>query len=90
MALLVDIRKNFGEFQLNVKFETGSETMALLGASGCGKSVTLKCIAGLLKPDEGKIVLDGGHCSTVRQTSICHPRNAKSVICSSNMRCFPT
>ena len=33
--------------------------MALLGASGCGKSVTLKCIAGIMTPDEGRIVLDG-------------------------------
>lgn len=31
----------------------------LLGASGCGKSVTLKCVAGIEKPDEGRIVLDG-------------------------------
>ena len=33
--------------------------MALLGASGCGKSVTLKCIAGIMTPDRGRIILDG-------------------------------
>ena len=33
--------------------------MALLGASGCGKSVTLKCIAGIMTPDRGRIMLDG-------------------------------
>lgn len=33
--------------------------MALLGASGCGKSVTLKCIAGIMTPDRGHIILDG-------------------------------
>lgn len=33
--------------------------MALLGASGCGKSVTLKCIAGIMTPDGGHIILDG-------------------------------
>ena len=32
---------------------------ALLGASGCGKSMTLKCIAGIETPDEGKIILNG-------------------------------
>ncbi len=33
--------------------------MALLGASVCGKSVTLKCIAGIMTPDRGHIILDG-------------------------------
>ena len=33
--------------------------MALLGAYGCGTSVTLKCIAGIMTPDRGHIILDG-------------------------------
>ena len=59
MALSVDIRKALGDFHLEVRFDAGDETLALLGASGCGKSVTLKCIAGILTPDEGHIELDG-------------------------------
>ena len=59
MALYVDIRKRMGSFQLDVRFEAENGMTALLGASGCGKSVTLRCIAGILTPDEGKIVLDG-------------------------------
>lgn len=59
MAISVDIKKNFGDFRLDVAFEAGDETLALLGASGCGKSLTLKCIAGIEKPDSGRIVLDG-------------------------------
>ena len=59
MSLVVDIEKKLGSFLLRSKFETGSGTMALLGASGCGKSVTLKCIAGIMTPDKGRIVLDG-------------------------------
>lgn len=59
MALFVDIEKKLGNFQLKVKFEAENETLALLGASGCGKSMTLKCIAGIEKPDRGRIVLDG-------------------------------
>ena len=59
MPLSVDIKKKLGNFQLQVQFETEMERLALLGVSGCGKSVTLRCIAGIIKPDEGKIVFDG-------------------------------
>lgn len=59
MSLLVDIEKRLGNFMLRSKFEASSGTMALLGASGCGKSVTLRCIAGIMTPDSGRIVLDG-------------------------------
>ena len=59
MSLLVDIRKDFGSFRLDVSFETGDGVLGLLGASGCGKSMTLRCIAGIVRPDAGRIVLDG-------------------------------
>ncbi len=59
MPLSVDIKKRLGSFALDVSFEAGDEVLALLGASGCGKSMTLKCIAGIEKPDEGRIVLNG-------------------------------
>ena len=59
MSLLVDIEKDFGSFHLKVSFETSGGTLGLLGASGCGKSMTLKCIAGIVTPDRGRIVLDG-------------------------------
>ena len=59
MSIFVDIEKRLGSFSLKVKFEAGNETLALLGASGCGKSMTLKCIAGIEKPDKGRIVVDG-------------------------------
>ena len=59
MALLVDIEKKLRDFSLKVAFEADREVLALLGASGCGKSMTLKCIAGIEKPDRGRIELDG-------------------------------
>ena len=59
MALTVDIEKRFKGFTLRAAFEAGDETLALLGASGCGKSMTLRCIAGVEKPDRGHIELDG-------------------------------
>ena len=59
MSLSVCIKKRLGNFALDIQFEAEHETLALLGASGCGKSMTLKCIAGIETPDEGSIVLDG-------------------------------
>ena len=56
--LTVDIKKKLDNFILDVQFETDREILALLGASGCGKSMTLKCIAGIEKPDKGRIVLN--------------------------------
>ena len=61
MSLFVDITKRLGDFVLDVSFSADdpSETLAILGASGCGKSVTLKCIAGIERPDKGRIILNG-------------------------------
>lgn len=59
MAIDVAIKKNIGSFSLDVEFHAEEEIFALLGASGCGKSMTLKCIAGIETPDEGHIVLNG-------------------------------
>lgn len=59
MSLAVDIMKKYKSFSLDMKFDTGGQPTGLLGASGCGKSLTLKCIAGIETPDQGRIVLNG-------------------------------
>ena len=59
MALLVQIEKQLGAFRLSVNFRSDGGTLGILGASGCGKTVTLRCIAGLLRPDAGRIELNG-------------------------------
>ena len=59
MSLDVKITKRFDGFTLRTEFTAGNTTAAILGASGCGKSMTLRCIAGIVKPDAGRIVLDG-------------------------------
>lgn len=58
MKLLVDIKKKMPGFTLDISFETGESSLGILGESGSGKSMTLRCIAGLVKPDKGKIILN--------------------------------
>ena len=59
MSLEVHIEKKLNGFTLRSDFAAGNTATAILGASGCGKSMTLRCIAGIVKPDKGRIVLDG-------------------------------
>ena len=57
--LIVNIQKNLKTFELKVDFTADNHTLGLLGASGSGKSMTLRCIAGLAKPQTGCIILNG-------------------------------
>ena len=59
MAITVDIEKNFKGFHLKTAFSSSTSATGILGASGSGKSMTLRCIAGIEKPDRGKIVING-------------------------------
>ncbi len=62
MIRIVDLHKSFGQNKVlqgvNLRLKPG-ETLVIIGQSGCGKSVLLKHIIGLLKPDRGKILVDG-------------------------------
>ena len=58
MSLDVEIKKAYDDFKLDVSFKSDNSVMAILGTSGSGKSLTLKCIAGIETPDEGRIVLN--------------------------------
>lgn len=59
MELIVDIKKKLQDFDLKVNFKCTNSILGVLGESGSGKSMTLRCIAGLVTPDEGKIILNG-------------------------------
>ena len=59
MSLTIDIEKRLGDFRLRVDFSAEAGVHGLLGASGCGKSMTLRCVAGVLRPDRGHIEADG-------------------------------
>ena len=57
--LEVQIYKKLAEFDLDASFQVNDNILGLMGASGSGKSMTLKCIAGIETPDQGRIVLNG-------------------------------
>lgn len=57
--LEVQIYKKLAEFDLDVSFQVDDNILGFMGASGSGKSMTLKCIAGIETPDQGRIVLNG-------------------------------
>jgi len=58
-ALLVTIQKRLPNFHLNVSFSADQDPLGLLGGSGAGKSMILRCIAGVDTPTQGQIVLNG-------------------------------
>jgi phospholipid/cholesterol/gamma-HCH transport system ATP-binding protein len=68
-----DLRKSFGALEVlrGISFEIADgETVAIIGQSGCGKSVLLKHIIGLMKPDSGEVTVDGVNVSEARELSL--------------------
>jgi molybdate transport system ATP-binding protein len=59
MTLAVDIKHRLGDFRLDVAFQTEGGLVALFGRSGAGKSSVINIIAGLIRPDQGRVTVDG-------------------------------
>ena len=59
MTLTVDIERQLGAFRLKTAFEAGEGVTALFGRSGAGKTSVVNSIAGILRPDRGRIVING-------------------------------
>ena len=58
MHIELDFVKKYKDFVLRLQYNGNSNRLGILGASGCGKSMTLKVIAGIITPDQGRIVID--------------------------------
>lgn len=58
MSISVSVKKRLETFELDVNFSSHEKIVGLLGASGAGKSMLLKTIAGIFEPESGKIVVD--------------------------------
>ncbi|WP_165171852.1 sulfate/molybdate ABC transporter ATP-binding protein [Adlercreutzia sp. ZJ242] len=89
MSLEVSIKKSFPSFTLDVSIEAGSETLGFLGASGCGKSLTMRCIAGIEKPDEGRIVVNGQVFFDSEERINLTPQQRKTALLFQNYMLFP-
>jgi phospholipid/cholesterol/gamma-HCH transport system ATP-binding protein len=73
MIELIDVKKSFGNNHVlrgvNLQVETG-ENMVVIGGSGTGKSVILKHIIGLMRPDSGRILIDGVELATLSEKAL--------------------
>jgi phospholipid/cholesterol/gamma-HCH transport system ATP-binding protein len=73
MIEIKNLKKSFGAKQVlkgvNLNIESGKTTV-IIGSSGCGKSVLLKHIIGLLKPDEGEVLVDGENVSLMKEKDL--------------------
>jgi len=73
MIEIKDLNKKFGDHQvlegLNLEIDTG-ESMVIIGRSGCGKSVLLKHIIGIMRPDSGSVVIDGTDITGMRSRDL--------------------
>ncbi|MCE5203184.1 MAG: ATP-binding cassette domain-containing protein [Actinomycetia bacterium] len=90
MSASVSIRKRLASFTLDVDLQATSETVGLLGASGSGKSMTLRCIAGLERPDEGRIVVGGRTFFDSERGIDLSPQERKSALLFQNYQLFPS
>ena len=59
MTIEVDVRHQLGAFSLNARFAAGPGVTALFGRSGSGKTTIVNIIAGLVRPQSGRVVVDG-------------------------------
>ena len=89
MSLDVRIKKSFGDYTLDVAFAAGDETLGFLGASGCGKSLTLRCIAGIETPDAGRIVVNDKVFFDSEQKINLTPQQRKTALLFQNYMLFP-
>ena len=89
MSLEVSIKKRFPAFTLDVDIDAGSETLGFLGASGCGKSLTMRCIAGIETPDEGRIVVNGRVFFDSEKKVNLTPQQRKTALLFQNYMLFP-
>lgn len=90
MSVDMEFTKRLGDFTLRVSLRAGNERIGILGSSGSGKSMTLKCVAGIETPDEGKIVIDGVTVYDSSRGISLRPQRRRAGYLFQNYALFPT
>ncbi len=72
-VLELDVVKRLGTFELDLTVQIGSGITALVGPSGAGKTTTLECLGGAIRPDRGEIVLNGRTLFSSNRNINCKP-----------------
>ncbi|NMA12066.1 MAG: ATP-binding cassette domain-containing protein [Chloroflexi bacterium] len=89
MSINAQFSRRFGNFNLDVKLQAEDERLALFGASGSGKSLTLKCIAGIFKPDKGYIQVNGQTLFDSKKNINLSPQERRTGYLFQNYALFP-
>ena len=83
MIELIDVHKSFGTKQvlngLTLRIEDG-ETFCIIGRNGIGKTVTFKHVLGLLKPDQGRVIVDGEEITRLGESDLIRVRDKFGVV----------
>ncbi|MGE5576024.1 MAG: sulfate/molybdate ABC transporter ATP-binding protein, partial [Syntrophothermus sp.] len=87
--LEVDLEKRLDGFRLSACFKAEAPLVALFGPSGSGKSLTLQCLAGLARPDRGRVAVDGRVLYDSQQGINLPPRERKIGYVFQNYALFP-
>ena len=90
MSLIVKIKKQLDNFMLSVDMELTDEVVSVIGMSGSGKSMTLKCIAGIETPDSGFISLNGRVLYDSKKRINLHPGKRRVGYLFQDYALFPT
>ena len=90
MGIQVEIEKKLNNFTLHTHLSSESRRIGILGASGCGKSMTLKSIAGIERPDRGRICVDGRVLYDSEQKIFVRPQKRQVGYLFQNYALFPT
>lgn len=88
--LLIEAAHQFGDFRLDAAIATPAEGVtAIFGPSGCGKSTLLACVAGLLRPESGRVALEGRVLLDTGRAIFVPPERRRIGVVFQDARLFP-